>query len=748
MILTSKQEEGLKTILSRYKAGEKYTVISGYAGTGKAQPVSTMIPTPEGHKRLGDIQPGDYVFDAEGKPTKVLNIFPQGKLMNYKVSLKDGRYCFCNDEHLFNVITANGTKKTISVKDLLKSGLKWTGNRNKFFIPTIYKKPVEYSYKNYRISPYTIGAFLGDGCCKESTLTLSSATDEIPKKIANLENFSIIREREENGYDWKFYFRDNQVNKYGNTAVSTKDFFNEFSSFLVCYSYEKRIPEVYKYGSIEQRYELLQGLFDTDGSIVDNKYFTTRLTSTSLGLLEDVKEILYSLGLSHLTIVEDNRPEKYTKSCYDLYLSIPNDEKYKLFSLKRKKDIALKAKNHNTRTRYDRIAITNIECLDKEEEMVCIYVDNPDHLYLTDNYIVTHNTTLVNFAIKALDVEPEQVAYCAFCGKAAEVLRSKGNEGAMTLHRLLYESFPREGGGFYRKSRKRLDYSIIVVDEVSMVPKTMIDLLLHHKVYVIFLGDPMQLPPVDKDEANDLLDHPHVFLDEVMRQAAESEIIQMTMKIRNKEDIPYFNGKEVIVMPKAQLVDGCYTWADQILTATNQTRKFINDYVRKMHGFSGMPQEGERMICLRNYWEDCADSGESLVNGTTGIIHNPTEGEITIPRWVQVDNHILQSIDCSFEAEGGSIFDGVRMDKHLIEVGDKCVDWRTSYRLGQLRNRIGDIVPREFDFGYAITCHKAQGSQWGKVLVIEEGFPRDRIEHARWLYTACTRPENKLVLVR
>jgi hypothetical protein len=88
------------------------------------------------------------------------------------------------------------------------------------------------------------------------------------------------------------------------------------------------------------------------------------------------------------------------------------------------------------------------------------------------------------------------------------------------------------------------------------------------------------------------------------------------------------------------------------------------------------------------------------------------------------------------------------MDRNLIEIGDKCVDWRTSYLLGKLRPRIGDIIPREFDFGYAITCHKSQGSQWPKVLVIEESFPRDKIEHARWLYTACTRPEEKLVLVR
>jgi exodeoxyribonuclease-5 len=103
----------------------------------------------------------------------------------------------------------------------------------------------------------------------------------------------------------------------------------------------------------------------------------------------------------------------------------------------------------------------------------------------------------------------------------------------MTLHRLLYDSMPRAAGGFYRKPKPKLDYTIIVVDEISMVPKTLVDLLFTHKVYVICLGDPGQLPPIDKNEDNHLLDHPHVFLEEIMRQAAESEIIQLTMKIRN-----------------------------------------------------------------------------------------------------------------------------------------------------------------------------------------------------------------------
>ena len=147
-------------------------------------------------------------------------------------------------------------------------------------------------------------------------------------------------------------------------------------------------------------------------------------------------------------------------------------------------------------------------------------------------YAGTGKSTLVKFAIAALGVREDRVAYATFTGKAAEVLRKKGNTGACTLHKLLYDHFPKPGGGFIRKPKTSLDYDVVVVDEVSMAPKSMIDMLLSHRVYVIFLGDPFQLPQINKDESHDILENAHIFLDEVMRQAAESEIIQISMKIR------------------------------------------------------------------------------------------------------------------------------------------------------------------------------------------------------------------------
>ena len=152
-------------------------------------------------------------------------------------------------------------------------------------------------------------------------------------------------------------------------------------------------------------------------------------------------------------------------------------------------------------------------------------------------YAGSGKSTLVRFIIEALDVEESKVCYATFTGKAAQVLAKKGNKNSMTLHKLLYDSIPRPSGGFYRKPKHYLDYTVVVVDEVSMAPKSIMDKLFSHNVYVICLGDPFQLPPIDKDEDNHLLDKPHVFLDEIMRQAAESGIIRLTMDIRDQSQL-------------------------------------------------------------------------------------------------------------------------------------------------------------------------------------------------------------------
>ena len=259
----------------------------------------------------------------------------------------------------------------------------------------------------------------------------------------------------------------------------------------------------------------------------------------------------------------------------------------------------------------------------------------------------TGKTTLVSFIIDALHVDEEDVAYVSFTGKAAEVLRKKGNPNAMTLHKLLYDSIPRATGGFFRKPKIHIGYKIVVVDEISMVPKELLSLLFKHKVHVICLGDPFQLPPIDKDADNHLLDHPHIFLDEIMRQEAESEIIQLTMKIRNNEPIDFFQGNEVQILPKSELNTGMLLWADQILTATNAQRLSINKQVRSLLGYGSEPTNGDKVICLRNYWEDFNVNGDPLVNGTIGTLSNPFRTWRELPKFLKTDVKRFDVICCN-----------------------------------------------------------------------------------------------------
>jgi exodeoxyribonuclease-5 len=362
----------------------------------------------------------------------------------------------------------------------------------------------------------------------------------------------------------------------------------------------------------------------------------------------------------------------------------------------------------------------------KQEEGLKIAVErhrNNEKYTVIAGYAGTGKSTLVKFIIEALDVEKNKVCYATFTGKAAQVLAKKGNKNAMTLHKLLYNSIPRKGGGFMRIPKERLDYTIVVVDEISMAPKTIIDMLFRHNVYVICLGDPFQLPPIEKEEDNHLLDHPHIFLDEIMRQAEESEIIRLTMGIREQKPLRPVKGNEVQIVPADALSDGMLGWADQVLVATNFQRHNMNDFMRQMKGFGPDPCDGDKVICLRNYWDSWNyDNGDPLVNGTIGTIHNPHNDIIRVPYYAY-NKGVIHTLQATFTSDLGEHFGEVSMDPKIMLGGESELEWRDKYRLGQLKNRIGDVIPKEFTYGYAITCHKAQGSEWDKVLVIEEKFP-------------------------
>ena len=352
------------------------------SGGGKAQPVDTIIPTPNGYQRLGDIKVGDYVYDRKGNPTKVLGVFPQGKLDCYTVTLGDGRTTKCNDQHLwsyYDVYTDGEPIRTKTLREIMDLS-------NPVYIPT--NEAIEYDKKEYDIDPYVMGSFLGDGCCLQKQLCFSSNDEEQVKYIANLLNTTYIKNSGKN-YTWTFR-NPNYENEKPYKNIQTKNIFKNYINELCTYSHLKRIPNNYKYGSIEQRMSLIQGLMDTDGSIcVDDNRYNMIYFTTSYQLACDFMEVVRSLGYL-CSIREDKRQNKRTG--YKISILVDNSEKYKFFKLSRKLQRAIDAQQFTKRRKYNRIGIRKIEKDIEQQEMVCIYVDNEEHLYLTNDFIVTHNT--------------------------------------------------------------------------------------------------------------------------------------------------------------------------------------------------------------------------------------------------------------------------------------------------------------------------------------------------------------------
>ena len=387
----------------------------------------------------------------------------------------------------------------------------------------------------------------------------------------------------------------------------------------------------------------------------------------------------------------------------------------------------------------------------KQEEGLKIAVErfkNREPYTCISGYAGTGKSTLIKFIIAALDIPPEEVSYVAYTGKAAQVLKQKGCPNPVTAHKLLYKAKPMPNGTYKFVPKPVSDYSIIVVDEVSMLPKEMWQQLLSHRIHVLATGDPFQLPPIDKDSDNHVLDHPHIFLDEIMRQAYDSEIIRFSMWIREGKPIHEFpaSGQQVMMVKPSQIVTGMYEWADQILCATNAKRNAINNFMRDIKGFGPEPEVGDKIISLRNQWDFLSNDFEDpapLTNGTIGTIQNTMRRDITVPFWI-CDKRI-PILNTTMIDENGDKFDYIPIDYTSLTTGEKFLTGKQEYQMRK-SDKCGD-PPFEFSYAYGITCHKAQGSEWGKVMVYEERFPFDKTEHARWAYTAATRASEKLVWV-
>lgn len=366
-------------------------VVVGRPGLGKAQPLDAKILTPSGWKTMGDMQVGSSVTCPDGSTAKVIQVHPQGKKDIYRVTFSDGASTEVTADHLWKTQTKNERKRdawSVKTTKEIASSLKYGSHWN-HYVPLIDPVEVQNKSCDLPIDPYVVGALLGDGHVR----TRGGAT-EVLLTSNDAELVDEVNRRVEVGR-----FTPNKKLCY--RFVDGSDRWNKTSTFRqdLCdlglgsgYAHEKHIPRAYMRASAEDRLLLLQGLLDTDGEA--SARTSAVYCSTSHRMAKQVREIVWSLGG---VATWDERVTDYTNSdgemqcgrrSYRLRITLPPGVEY--FRLARKQDLIVSEGQKKGR------AVRTIRSVEKvrEAEAQCITIDHPDHLYVTDNYVVTHNSWL------------------------------------------------------------------------------------------------------------------------------------------------------------------------------------------------------------------------------------------------------------------------------------------------------------------------------------------------------------------
>ncbi|MUO77964.1 AAA family ATPase [Agrobacterium vitis] len=346
-------------------------------------------------------------------------------------------------------------------------------------------------------------------------------------------------------------------------------------------------------------------------------------------------------------------------------------------------------------------------------------------------YAGTGKTTLARHFAENVDGD---VLFAAFTGKAAQVLRSRGATTARTIHSLIYrprgeEEVSDEETGktsmtpMFSVNRQSpvAKAALIVIDECSMVDEQLGRDLMSFGTPILVLGDPGQLPPVTGGGFF-TEQEPDYLLTDIHRQARDNPIIQLAMQIREGKEIMHGDyGSTARVISKNEVTQDLVLNCDQVLVGTNKTRRRYNKRLRELKGFTAdYPQSGDKLVCLRN------DQVKGLLNGSLWQVM--TSSRETVKPGM---NLLIKPEDDDMDRGAAKI----KLLKAAFEDVETDIPWTTRKRYD------------EFDYGYALTVHKAQGSQWNNVVLFDESWAfRDTRE--RWLYTAVTRAAETLTIVR
>lgn len=313
------------------------------------------------------------------------------------------------------------------------------------------------------------------------------------------------------------------------------------------------------------------------------------------------------------------------------------------------------------------------------------------------------------------------VRYAAFTGKAALVMRKRGCKGASTIHSLIYTLVSEKEGEprfVLDAESAAADADLIVIDEVSMVDEALGRDLLSFDTKVLVLGDPFQLPPVQGTGFFTDVD-PDLMLTEIHRQARDNPIVRLSLDIREGRRLELGAYGESRVVSKSQVDQSEVLSADQVLVGRNKTRLDYNNRLRELLKLEHQqPVVGDRVVCLRN------NPRKKLLNGQIWIVTDVTR-----------KNSGKMELLLAAEDVGGTMVEAkVTTHRDFFTGAEEKMPWA-------LRRQYD-----EFTFGYCLTVHKAQGSQWDNVYLFDESYVF-REDAQRWLYTGITRAAEKITVV-
>lgn len=368
-------------------------------GTGKAQPLYSKVLTPDGFVSMGDICVGDKVISGAGNISTVIGVYPQGIKPIYELTFDDGSKCRCSDEHLWKVQTRddrnkkhfpNGRYRTIMLKDMIGRVRVENGKRLNYSID--YVAPIDFAEKQFAIQPYVMGALLGNGGFTSGGIIFSSVDSETIQKVDDLlpDGYS-LKHRDRCSYS----VRGHRITGDGGCENEVVTAIKEYGLYGHK-SADKFVPEQYKTASYAQRLELIRGLMDTDGYAQERG---AQYCSVSKQLAEDVAELIHSIG-GYASITKKDAGYKKNgeyipcQAAYTVHICMPKNAP-SVFSLKRKKD-KFKPKREVIKRFVEDIRFVG------NEECQCIMIDDPCHLYITDDYIITHNTTIEKFFLSGV----------------------------------------------------------------------------------------------------------------------------------------------------------------------------------------------------------------------------------------------------------------------------------------------------------------------------------------------------------